>query len=460
MNIKSIAFFTVLSLLFVKPNFVQAQDPGSKMNPKEIKLLVDSLSKALNRLYVFPEKATLMINAVNKQYKSGAYNKISNRFELSMQIHKDLQQAHKDGHLSIMYEPEFAKDIETPRTDSMLKEGYNWMLKRAREDNFAFKKTEILQGNIGYVRWDGFMEFVDESKATLNSAFQFVSNCKAVIIDMRYNGGGSPEMVLQTQNYFFNEKASMNHIIGRSLDTAKRYTDPSKTDFKLNMPVYILTSHGTFSGAEDFTYGLKYTKRAIVVGDTTGGGAHPTGSFSIGQGFVVNIPTHRSSNEVTKTDWEGTGVWPDIAVPSEQALTKAHVLILTQLIAKTSDEREKYLLQWNMNTLENKILLSEQLKKETIKIAKEGLAKYCGDYIPANSGAPLLPMSIILKGDYICRHLNNGSEDIRIVPVSATKFIYDDETGRAITFTLDKDGVATDLILSRPDGVYTLNKKK
>lgn len=460
MNIKAITFFALLSLIFTKPAFVQAQDPGPKMNPKEIKLLVDSLGKALNRLYVFPEKATLMMSAVNKQYKSGAYNKASNRFELSMQIHKDLQQAHKDGHMSVMYNPEFAKDIERPKSEAELKEEYNWMLNRAREENFFFKKTEVLPGNIGYVRWDGFVEFVDESKATLNSAFQFVSNCKAMIIDMRYNHGGSPDMVLQTQNYFFSEKASMNHIIDRSLDTTKRYTDPSKTDFKLNMPVYILTSRGTFSGAEDFTYGLKYTKRATVIGDTTGGGAHPTGGFSIGQGFVVNIPTHRSSNDVTKTDWEGTGVWPDIAIPSEQALTKAQTLILTELIAKTTDEREKQELQWNMNLLENKTLLSEQIKKETVKITKEDLAKYCGDYNPASPNMPLLPMSIIIKGNNVFRHLNNGSEDIRIIPVSATKFVYDDETGRAINFTLDKNGVASDLILSRPDGVYTLNKKK
>jgi len=460
MNSKSIAFFAALSLIFTKPLFVQAQGPGPKMNPKEVKLLIDSLSNALNRLYVFPDKAAVMIAAVNKQYKSGAYNKSPNRFELSMQIHKDLQQVHKDPHLSIIYEPEFAKDIETIRSEAEQKEEHNMILNRMREENFAFVKTEILDGNIGYVRWDGFVEFVDEAKTTLNSAFQFVSNSKALIIDMRYNGGGSPEMVLQIQNYFFNKQVSMNHIIDRSLDTVKRYTDPSKTDFKLNMPVYILTAKRTFSGAEDFTYGLKYAKRATVIGDTTGGGAHPTGSFSIGQGFVVNIPTHRSSNDVTNTDWEGTGVWPDIAIPSEQALTKAQALIFTELIAKATDEREKEELKWNLNLLENKTLLANQLKKEIVTFTKDELVKYCGDYTPSTTGAPLLPMSIILQGNNIYRHLNNGVEDVRLVPVSANKFVYDDESGRAITFTLGKDGVATDLILSRPDGVFTLNKKK
>jgi hypothetical protein len=332
------------------------QNQERKMDAKQIKVLVDSLCSAMNREYVYPDKAVLISNKLKSKFRKGSYNKAKNNFELGMLLSDDMQQVFKDGHLSIRFDPQTTNQLEAQgqgMTDAERQQQYERDVRGAQEGNFAFKKTERLSGNIGYVRWDGFVPLVDEAKPTLDAAFKFVSNCRALIIDMRYNGGGSPDMVLQIQNYFFDQKVTMNEIISRSNDTLKRFTDPSKTDFKLNMPVYILTSRRSFSGAEDFTFGLQYNKRAVVVGDTTGGGAHPTGSYNLGQGFVAFIPVARASAE---KDWEGKGVLPDVAVPSEQALIKAQILIFTQTMAKAPDERVKNLCKWNINNLQAELV--------------------------------------------------------------------------------------------------------
>ncbi|MDF3028347.1 MAG: hypothetical protein K0S23_2654 [Fluviicola sp.] len=453
-TIKLLALFL---LLFINPDFGHAQDSG-KMNPKEIKLLIDSLGNALNRWYIYPDKAALMVQNVKKNFKSGTYNTVQNKSELCLRIINDLQQVHKDPHLRMAYDPELAGFLETPMSDEAKQQNYEFDLKNHRESNFSFVKTEILSGNIGYLRWDGFSGFVQEAKPTLDAAFGFVSNCKALIVDMRYNGGGSPQMVLQTASYFFEQKTRMNDIIDRNNDTVKGWTDPTISTFKLKMPVYILTSRYTFSGAEDFTYGLQQIKRGTVIGETTGGGAHPTGSFSIGQGFILDIPTHRSPNIISKTDWEGTGVTPDVAVPFEQALQKAQEHIFTDFLSKTNDERERRMLQWNLTSLENRSLLAKQVQEGNIKLTKETLLNYCGEYHPSepNSGLPV--MTIVLNENSLYRRYE-GAPDLRLIPISATQFVYDDESGRTMNFEVNGNEKASKLILSNPRGMFTLNRK-
>lgn len=271
---------SLLILFLAFSVFIKAQDPGKKLNPKEVKMIVDSLCYALNDAYIYPDKAKLMTDALKSQWKKGVYDKAKDCVTLSQMMYNDVRAAHKDDHFHFRYDPLFGKQLERVMSDSDKVQQYRMDLKNSQESNFGFIKAEILPGNVGYLRWDIFTGMVDEAAPTFKSAFKFVEHTKALIIDMRYNGGGSPNMVLHTQNYFFTKKVPMNHIVTRK-DTTLRYTDPSKTEFKLLMPVYILTARRTFSGAEDFTYGLKYANRATVVGDTTGGGAHPTDMWCV-----------------------------------------------------------------------------------------------------------------------------------------------------------------------------------
>jgi C-terminal processing protease CtpA/Prc len=289
-----------------------------------------------------------------------------------------------------------------------------------------------MAGDIGYIRWDMFVSCVDEVKPTYDAAFKFVNNTKGLIIDMRYNGGGSPETVNAMLNYFFDKKLPMNHIIDHNHDTTKHYTDPTVTSFKLKMPVYVLTSKRTFSGAEDFTYALKVAKRAIVVGDTTGGGAHPTVLAPMGQGFVLAIPDARSYHELTGTNWEGNGIYPDAYIKGDQALEKAQILLFNDLLSKANNDKEKKETQWLITVSENKLALSQN---RGLNFTQEELKKFCGEYKPIPSpGSSQFIMSIVMKGCNIYRSIP-VPPDWKLIPISKTRFVYDnDETALIYQF--------------------------
>jgi hypothetical protein len=251
----------------------------------------------------------------------------------------------------------------------------------------------------------------------------------------------------------------LNHSIDCQNDTVKVYSDPSKTNFKFSMPVYILTSRGTFSGAEDFTYGLKHAGRAIVVGDTTGGGAHLTDYFPVGQGFIANIPFARGFNETTKTDWESIGVYPDIAVKWQQALSKTQMIIYKDLMENADTPEEKYKFQWELNVLENKRALARQIETDSVKYTNEQLQHLCGGYFPKEPEP--LSVTVLIKGNHIYRHLDlPGVRDERLTPIGNNRFVYDDDSGRFADFLIDKSGKVTGLTITRWDGVAVHDKVK
>ncbi len=425
--------YATLLFLFL-PALIPAQAPAQPPNlsEKEIKVLIDSLSHVLSRYYIYPDKAKLMASGLKKKLSTGAYKQVKDVRELDMLLNRHLQELHKDGHLGLRYDPFMAKRLETPATESQQRHEQEEQLNMARESNFAFTKTEILTGNIGYVRCDGFYPFVSEAKPTLDAAFRFVSHCRALIIDMRYNGGGSPNMVLQTQSYFFDQPAHLNDIIYRTGDTLKRFSNPSSTEFKLNMPVYVLTSRRTFSGGEDFAYGLQHAGRAITVGDTTGGGAHPTEGFSIGQGFIANIPFARAPEGA---DWEGIGVRPDIAVPSDEALTKAQLKIWTDLLNKANDGLEKMKVLWQMNAL--KAAEPKKIADTTV------LRKYAGLY----GGA----LDFYVKNSHLlCRNGELGNRVFELEPIEDDLFVLDENV--QVLFVKDSTGTYAKLNMRWKNG--------
>jgi hypothetical protein len=137
------------------------------------------------------------------------------------------------------------------------------------------------------------------------------------------------------------------------------------------MDVYVLTSNHTFSAAEEFTYNLKNLKRATIIGETTGGGAHPGGTRVATERFLVWVPTGRAINPITNTNWEGTGVQPDIETKASDALLTAHVKALEGLVAKsTGTAKERY--EWE--------LVSLQAKKEPFQVGETTLKSYAGLY--------------------------------------------------------------------------------
>ena len=169
----------------------------------------------------------------------------------------------------------------------------------------------------------------------------FLSNSDAIIIDLRDNYGGGASMYLFLISYFFDsEMVHLSDLINRHSESTQQFwTLPYVPGKRLpDVDLFILTSKRTFSAAEEFTYDLQSLERAVVVGESTGGGAHLTTRMVVDDNFYIFIPFAGSRNPITKTNWESVGVQPDVEVAEVDALKASHLLALKALIKKTTDE--------------------------------------------------------------------------------------------------------------------------
>ncbi|HKP69048.1 MAG TPA: S41 family peptidase [Pyrinomonadaceae bacterium] len=303
--------------------------------------VIDNLIKQLNDAYIFPETAKKMEADLRSRLSNKEYDSVTSARAFAEKLTADVQSVSKDKHLRIRYLFEtipVRKDSEEP-TESQRAER-RWFNQRL---NYGFEKIERMQGNVGYIDLRGFND--DEAGAdTVAAAMTFLENTESIIFDLRQNGGGNPAMVALISSYLFGDKpVHLNDLYWRKDNkTEEFWTKPDKA--KKRFPakdIYILTSQRTFSAGEEFTYNLKNLKRATIIGETTGGGAHPGGSERLGDHFAAFIPVGRAINPISKTNWEGTGVEPDIKVPKEQALKTAHLMALNKSLGNIKDENMK-----------------------------------------------------------------------------------------------------------------------
>jgi len=190
--------------------------------------------------------------------------------------------------------------------------------------NCTFEAIKILPGKVAYLKFDEFPA-LSVCRKTVMAAMNRAHEASSIIFDLRDNGGGDPKMVQFISSYLFDEPTHLNDMYNRKEDSTTQYWTLPYVPGKrfAGKPVFVLTSTRTFSGAEEFTYNLKNLKRATIIGETTGGGAHPVSGHRIDDHFMIGVPFARAVNPISKTNWEGTGVEPDIKVPADQALDVA-----------------------------------------------------------------------------------------------------------------------------------------
>jgi C-terminal processing protease CtpA/Prc len=283
---------------------------------------------------------------LRRRLDENEYEGITSAKKLAEVLTEHLQAVSKDKHLRMFYAYEslpMESDGEGPKPGpEKVDDLREQMRAHGRSLNFGFEKVERLEGNVGYLDLRMFFgaEFGGE---TASAAMNLLANTDAMIIDLRKNGGGDPDMVALICSYLFGpEPVHLNDIYMRPEDsTHQRWTLPLVPGRRYEgKSVYVLTSKRTFSAAEEFAYNLKCLKRATIVGETTGGGAHPGGMRRISDHFGLFVPSGRAINPITKTNWEGTGVTPDVPVAAERALQTAHLAAL-KTIATNLVERQK-----------------------------------------------------------------------------------------------------------------------
>lgn len=334
-----------LAALMFLPLTLPAQQPqnlpDAPIDASTRSAVIDALLKGLNESYVFPETAKKMETDVRARQERNEYDGITSSQKFAAKLTEDLQSVSKDKHLRVRYSPDVIpvrQERDEPTAEEKARE-----VQYVKFMNSGFEQVERMRGNIGYIRFNGFVD-PEFGADTVTAAMNFVANTDALIFDLRDNGGGDPAMVKLICSYLFGDKpVHLNDLYWRKGNkTDEFWTTPSVAGKKfLDKDVYVLTSSRTFSGAEEFSYNLKNLKRATIIGETTGGGAHPGGFERLGDHFGAFVPTGRAISPITKTNWEGTGVEPDVKVPREQALKTAYLLALNKAVERAKDENLK-----------------------------------------------------------------------------------------------------------------------
>jgi len=310
------------------PPGMTAADMNMKIDAATRARVIDGVVANLSEFYVYPESAKKMEEALRARQKKGAYDAVNDGETFAKVLTDDLQNVSHDKHLRVNFLPRVLPKGEperTPDDDARMRTQFE-------RDNCAFEKVERLPSNIGYLKFNAFLDPA-VCGPTAMAAMNFLGNVDAIIFDLRDNGGGDPKMIAFISTYLFGEATHLNDLYNRKEDSTTQYwTLPYVPGKRLTgKPVFVLTSKRTFSGAEEFSYNLKNLHRATIIGETTGGGAHPVSGHRVDDHFMIGVPFARAVNPISKTNWEGTGVEPDVKVPADEALDVAKKMAAEQI---------------------------------------------------------------------------------------------------------------------------------
>ena len=398
----------VFLLYIIQIGFIYSQNNQPKIDKKEKQLVIDSISGFLNKIYVFPDTAKKMSDLIKSNFENGNYEKIINPVKFAEELNKDLKTVYNDKHMNVMYIPDIIRDLKEDKTDEEKKKDEEQNNRFSSINNYGFKEIKILPGGIGYLKFDEF-DTQPEAFRIATAAMNYLEHSSAIIIDLRENGGGHPDMEQFLCSYFFEDRVALNSIYNRETNKLEQYwTLPFVPGSKfIKTDLYILTSKNTFSCAEAFTYDFKCLERATIIGETTGGGAHPTRTMIINDNFFISVPYERAINPKTNSNWEKTGVEPDVKVTSDKALETAMKMALTKLYESEKNELIKSLFKWSIDGLKAKL--------EPVLVDENVLKTYIGSFGQRK----------ITFEDGILYYQREGKPKYKLIPITENYFILD-----------------------------------
>ena len=333
-----------------------AQMPAPVVPPvtaEERRAAIEGAIANLNAMYVFPDAAKSIETALRARLAKQEYDLLNDGQEFAKKLTADLRAASNDKHLGLTFFPEGAREISPENLSEPEKAAQRDFLQKI---NFGFEKAERMHGNVGFLDIRGFVP-ASFGAETASAAMSFVANTDALIVDLRQNRGGEPAMIAYVLSYLFDEPTHLNDMYQRQGEkTQQWWTLPHVPgqSYGGKKPVFVLTSSRTFSGGEEFAYDLKSLKRATIIGEKTKGGAHDSRPVKVSDRFMMELPFAEAVNPITKTNWEGTGVEPDIPAPADQALDVAYRMAVEKIISTTANTRQKEQLQRLMEEMKAK----------------------------------------------------------------------------------------------------------
>lgn len=374
--------------------------------------------------YVFADVAEKMAALVESNFARGDYDAVTSLEPLAARLQEDLRSVSKDLHVKVL---------------PGLVSGFDADPAMLRRENYGFTAVEVLPGNIGYLDFFQFYS-VKDAGPTAIAAMNFLAGCDALIIDLRSNGGGYPEMRSLICSYFFAEPICLMEFRSRQ-GTTQDWTLPYVPGPRLpKIPVYILISRFTFSCAEDFSFCMQNLGRATIIGENTRGGAHDAELLSFpAENISLQIPFNEALDPKTRKNWEGVGIKPDLPVPAHQAFPVAVREAARALLKDEVDGDRKFLLEWVAQDY------GSQLRPLALQLRT--LRSYAGKYGTYR---------VALENGRLVLHLDKNRSR-RLVPVGADDFkmVGDERHGYAssrLLFTRNKAGRINGLFVHNHDG--------
>lgn len=315
--------------------FAAPTAPPATLDVSQRADVLRTLAAKLTANYVFPAVAARLDAALTD--RAATYPADATAF--AERLSADLRTLADDRHFRVFVDPSFREPASAnavPSADELARQRAD-----VAQAGFGIETVQRLPGNVGYLELRGFGP-TEGIAGAYAAAIALLDGSEALILDLRRNGGGEPNSVALWLSHFFaaGDQRHLNDLYTRATDSTQQYWTSPSAGPRYTKPVYVLTSARTFSAGEECAYDFQTQKRAVLVGEVTGGGANAGDRFVLGHDLVVNIPTARAINPVTGTNWEHTGVTPDIAVPAAEAKQTAYVAILRGLVAVTADPRQ------------------------------------------------------------------------------------------------------------------------
>ena len=339
-------------LLALAPGPAAAQaHPSGQVDPETARRIVTSIAATVEANYVFPDTGRLVAQHLRNRLAGGGYGAAMTAGQLADRLTADLRAVNGDLHLYVVFSSGDASTAPSAGPRMVMRRPGDAappdQLLMARRHNYQIRSADRLAGNVGYISVGQLSARTDEALRAFDAAMQFLGSVDAMIIDLRSTTGGDPRMSDYVASYFLGDSVRTLNSYSRSPDqTWERWTVPVGGRKRPDIPLLLLVGPGTASGTEDFAFIMKQTSRAVLVGEITAGAGRLTRIYPLADGFSVSVSGGRTYDPRTGKEWERAGIAPDLAVPIDEALPRAHAEALTRLIATTPDTTWRRALQW------------------------------------------------------------------------------------------------------------------
>ncbi len=399
----------------------------TKTQQKEI---IAELCEKIQTVYPFPTIAEQTVSGIQMYYEEGKYSAYTDRSEFANHLTIDLEHLSNDTHFYLSYNPEVAAEMIKQQSHEVLEESLTAHEARIEKwYNYGFKELKILDGAIGYLDLRLFFATYYAGEVAV-TAMNFFTNCNAIIIDLRYNGGGWDDMVNFLLSYFAESRDEVMFNVAQYTIDSSYYAGKTMSYVSgkrlTGIPVYVLISRSTASAAEAFASRIKHiNSHAVLVGETSAGAENPISRIVIGDEFILDIPSWRSVYQKYDTDWEGIGVKPDIEAAAEKALDVAHIDALRTLIETTVEKEVKDKYQWALDRV--------RAVCEPVLLPEDVLQTYVGNYGTRD----------VYFEDSVLYYQYKKRTKRRMLPVRKDYFVIEDYDFFRVRFTRDKGKITT-----------------